>query len=115
MPLRAAKWGTIVLLCMPRFIPITSVYATVSSGSLSILATGVDSVFDIGSNILLFYIHQKSAKLDHNKWPVGGSRLETIGDIVYGMYSHPASVSVLTLLTSGSLCVFPVIFRIEQQ
>lgn len=60
------------------------VYATVTSGSLSILATGIDSVFDIGSNLLLFYIHRKSSRLDHNKWPVGGSRLETIGDIAYG-------------------------------
>jgi len=24
--------------------------------------------------------------MDINKWPVGGSRLETIGNIVYGMY-----------------------------
>jgi divalent metal cation (Fe/Co/Zn/Cd) transporter len=61
------------------------VYATVSSGSLSILATGVDSMFDLGSNVLLFYIHRKSARLDLNKWPVGGSRLETIGNIVYGI------------------------------
>lgn len=58
-----------------------------SSGSLSILATGIDSVFDLGSNLLLFYIHRKADRLDHNKWPVGGSRLETIGDIVYGANS----------------------------
>ena len=64
-------------------------YATVTSGSLSILATGVDSCFDIGSNLLLFYIHRKAENLDHNKWPVGGSRLETIGDIVYGKNFGP--------------------------
>lgn len=23
--------------------------------------------------------------MDNNKWPVGGARLETIGNIVYGM------------------------------
>lgn len=67
------------------------VYATVTSGSLSILATGIDSVFDIGSNLLLFYIHRKSSRLDHNKWPVGGSRLETIGDIAYGVYSSSST------------------------
>ena len=59
-------------------------YAAVSSGSLSLLATGVDAVFDIGSNLLLFYLHKKKDSLDRNKWPVGGSRLETIGNIAYG-------------------------------
>jgi divalent metal cation (Fe/Co/Zn/Cd) transporter len=60
------------------------VYAAVSSASLSLLATGIDSVFDIGSNVVLFWLHRKAQKLDFNKWPVGGSRLETIGNVVYG-------------------------------
>jgi divalent metal cation (Fe/Co/Zn/Cd) transporter len=64
------------------------VYAAISSLSLSLLATGIDSVFDIGSNILLFWLHRKAAKLDFNKWPVGGARLETIGNIVYGLLLH---------------------------
>ena len=60
------------------------VYAAISSVSLSLLATAIDSVFDIGSNVVLNYLHKKAARLDVNKWPVGGSRLETIGNIVYG-------------------------------
>ena len=59
-------------------------YAAISSLSLSLLATGIDSVFDIGSNLLLFWLHKKAEALDVNKWPVGGARLETIGNIVYG-------------------------------
>ena len=72
---------------MFRFVLPTNpgvVYAAISSLSLSLLATGIDSVFDIGSNVLLYYLHKKAARLDINKWPVGGSRLETIGNIVYG-------------------------------
>lgn len=61
------------------------VYAAISSWSLSLLATGIDSVFDIGSNVLLWWLHRKAEKLDPNKWPVGGARLETIGNIVYGV------------------------------
>jgi divalent metal cation (Fe/Co/Zn/Cd) transporter len=61
------------------------VYAAVSSASLSLLATGIDSVFDVGSNFLLYYIHRKSSRMDVNKWPVGGARLETIGNVIYGM------------------------------
>ena len=59
-------------------------YAAVSSASLSLLATGIDSVFDVGSNFLLYYINHKSSRMDVNKWPVGGARLETIGNVVYG-------------------------------
>lgn len=69
----------------PRFC--RAVYAAVSGGSLSLLATGIDSVFDFGSNVLLFWLHRKAARLDVNKWPVGGARLETIGNITYGEYS----------------------------
>lgn len=59
-------------------------YAAISSESLSLLATGIDSVFDLGSNVLLFWLHRKAVSLDTSKWPVGGARLETIGNIVYG-------------------------------
>ena len=65
------------------------VYAAVSSASLSLLAPGIDSVSDIGSNVLLLWLHRKANKLDINKWPVGGTRLETVGDVVYGMFSLP--------------------------
>ena len=63
------------------------VYAAVSSLSLSLLATGIDSIFDFGSNVLLFWLHKKALRMDINKWPVGGARLETIGNTVYG--EHP--------------------------
>jgi divalent metal cation (Fe/Co/Zn/Cd) transporter len=73
------------------------VYAAISSISLSLLATGIDSVFDIGSNVVLFWLHKKAQKLDVNKWPVGGSRLETIGNVIYGVYHVFASLLLLTL------------------
>ncbi|KAK0466146.1 CDF-like metal transporter [Desarmillaria tabescens] len=64
---------------------VIQMYAAVSSLSLSLLATGIDSVFDIGSNILLFWLHRKAERLDSSKWPVGGARLENIGNIVYAV------------------------------
>ncbi|KAJ3570632.1 hypothetical protein NP233_g4275 [Leucocoprinus birnbaumii] len=74
------------------------VYAAISSISLSLLATGIDSVFDIGSNLVLFWLHKKAQRLDENKWPVGGSRLETIGNIVYG--SLMSSVNLIVIVES---------------
>ena len=63
-------------------------YAAVTASSLSLLATGIDAVFDFGSNLFLYAIHKRANALDVNKWPVGGSRLETIGNIVYGTLYH---------------------------
>ncbi|KAF5356243.1 hypothetical protein D9756_003710 [Leucocoprinus leucothites] len=77
---------------------ILQMYAAISSISLSLLATGIDSVFDIGSNLVLFWLHKKAQKLDENKWPVGGSRLETIGNIVYG--SLMSSVNLIVIVES---------------
>ncbi|RDB29469.1 Metal tolerance protein 3 [Hypsizygus marmoreus] len=77
---------------------VLQMYAAISSGSLSLLATGIDSVFDIGSNILLFWLHRKAEKLDINKWPVGGARLETIGNIVYGFLM--GSVNLIVIVES---------------
>ncbi len=73
-------------------------YAAVSSTSLSLLATGIDSIFDLGSNVMLFWIHRKAEKLDVNKWPVGGARLETIGNVVYG------TVFILLHCFTATLC-----------
>ncbi|KAF8891158.1 CDF-like metal transporter [Mucidula mucida] len=78
---KLAVWASLisnVALC------VLQMYAAISSLSLSLLATGIDSVFDIGSNILLFWLHRKSSHMDARRWPVGGARLETIGNIVYG-------------------------------
>jgi len=43
-------------------------------------------VFDFGANALLWWLHRKAVALDVNKWPVGGARLETIGNIAYGAF-----------------------------
>ena len=73
-----------------------------ASLSLSLLATGIDTVFGIGSNILLFCLHRKAMSLDVNQWPVGGTRLQTIGNIVYGT----VKTSWTTLLSPDRAPVF---------
>jgi len=86
---------------------VLQLYAAISSLSLSLLATAIDSVFDIGSNVVLYYLHNKASQLDVNKWPVGGSRLETIGNIIYGSLMGSVNLvviveSVHTILTHGN-------------
>ncbi|KIP11661.1 hypothetical protein PHLGIDRAFT_27714 [Phlebiopsis gigantea 11061_1 CR5-6] len=101
LPIKIAIWASLIAnlsLC------VLQLYAAISSVSLSLLATGIDSVFDIGSNVLLLWIHKKASKMDANKWPVGGARLETIGNIVYGFLMGSVNLvvvveSVRTLVT----------------
>lgn len=62
-----------------------AVYAAISFASLSLLATAIDAVLDIGVNVLLFWLNRKAVRLDTNGWPVGGARLETIGNVVCRM------------------------------
>ncbi|KAE9409304.1 hypothetical protein BT96DRAFT_962426 [Gymnopus androsaceus JB14] len=92
LPVKIALWASLIAnlsLC------VLQMYAAVSSLSLSLLATGIDSVFDIGSNVLLLWVHQKADSLDVNKWPVGGARLETIGNIVYGFLMSSVNLVVI--------------------
>jgi len=84
-----------VILC------ILQLYAAITAGSLSLLATAIDSVFDIGSNVLLFWLHRKAPKLDVNKWPVGGARLETIGNIIYGFLMGSVNFVVIVESVRG--------------
>ncbi|PCH34261.1 CDF-like metal transporter [Wolfiporia cocos MD-104 SS10] len=91
-PVRVAVWASMVgnfALC------ILQLYGAISSISLSLIATSVDSVFDFGSNLVLYWLHKKAISLDVNKWPVGGSRLETIGNIVYGFLMSSVNLVVI--------------------
>ncbi|KAJ3527884.1 hypothetical protein NM688_g8066 [Phlebia brevispora] len=104
LPIKIAIWASLVAnfcLC------VIQLYAAISSLSLSLLATGIDSVFDIGSNVLLLWVHRTADKLDMNKWPVGGARLETIGNIVYGFLMSAVNLVVIvesmrTIITHNS-------------
>ncbi|KAK7695094.1 hypothetical protein QCA50_002284 [Cerrena zonata] len=100
LPVKIAIWASLLAnlsLC------VLQMYAAISSLSLSLLATGIDSVFDIGSNITLFWLHKKATRLDLNKWPVGGSRLETIGNVVYGFLM--GSVNLVVIVESARTLV----------
>ncbi|KAI0305060.1 CDF manganese transporter [Russula brevipes] len=79
-------------------LAVLQMFAAISSASLSLLATGIDSVFDVGSNFVLYYIHHKSSRMDVNKWPVGGARLETIGNVIYGFLM--GSVNFVVIIES---------------
>lgn len=84
-------WSNFVLAAL-------QLYAAISSLSLSLFATAADSVFDPFANIILNMLHSKSKRLDERKWPIGGSRIENAGNIVYSALM--ATVSVVLIVES---------------
>ncbi|KAF7299194.1 Cation diffusion facilitator [Mycena indigotica] len=79
-------------------LAILQIYAAASSLSLSFFATAMDAVFDPLANMVLYYCHRLAVRADPRRYPSGGSRLETIGDIVYA--TSMGSVSVLLIAFS---------------
>ncbi|CAD6564743.1 MAG: hypothetical protein CYPHOPRED_004640 [Cyphobasidiales sp. Tagirdzhanova-0007] len=73
-------------------------YAATSSLSLSFFATAIDSVFDPFANAALYWAHRKSIRSDPLKYPSGGSRLTTIGNIIYAFVM--GSVSLILIVES---------------
>ncbi|KIJ66447.1 hypothetical protein HYDPIDRAFT_129314 [Hydnomerulius pinastri MD-312] len=95
LAIKIAIWASLIAnfsLC------VLQLYAAISAVSLSLIATGIDACFDFGSNLFLYVIHKQAMKMDVNKWPVGGARLETIGNIIYG--SLMASVNLVVIVES---------------
>ncbi|KII91016.1 hypothetical protein PLICRDRAFT_39610 [Plicaturopsis crispa FD-325 SS-3] len=92
IPVRIAVWASLIA---NFFLCVLQMYAAISSGSLSLLATGIDSVFDVGSNVVLYWLHKKATRMDVNRWPVGGARLQNIGNIVYGFAMGSVNLVVI--------------------
>ncbi|KAK0470303.1 CDF-like metal transporter [Desarmillaria tabescens] len=80
-------------------LSILQLYAAISSLSLSFFATAADSVSDPVANLFLNLLHRKSKRVDFDKYPGGGARLTTIGNIVYSC----AMLSVSVLLVAFSV------------
>ncbi|KAJ7163351.1 cation efflux family-domain-containing protein [Mycena filopes] len=95
LAIKIAIYGSLVANCV---LGALQIYAAVSSLSLSFFATAMDAVFDPLANLVLNYCHRKAVSADPRRYPSGGSRLETIGDIVYA--SAMGSVSVVLIAFS---------------
>jgi divalent metal cation (Fe/Co/Zn/Cd) transporter len=63
------------------FLTIAKIYATVSSGSLAVLSSLVDSILDLTSQAL-FWFTDRHMHTPHEKYPAGRRRLEPIAVII---------------------------------
>lgn len=59
------------------------IFAAVSSGSLSLITTMADAVFDPLSNVILIAANRATRSVDPRRFPSGRARLETVGNVVF--------------------------------
>jgi hypothetical protein len=79
-------------------LAVLQLYAAITSGSLALFATMVDSVFDPVANLILWLAHRAANRAEERKWPLGGSRFETAGNIVFAQLM--AAVNLVLIVQS---------------
>jgi len=65
------------------FLFIIQMYAAVSTGSLSLFATAADAFMDLVSSLVMLITSRMAARPSIYKYPVGRTRIETIGIIMF--------------------------------
>ncbi|GAA5877806.1 hypothetical protein JCM8547_002689 [Rhodosporidiobolus lusitaniae] len=92
MAIKIAIYGSLACNCV---LAILQLYAAISSLSLSIFGTAIDSVFDPAANFVLNWCHRKAQNVDLKEYPSGGSKFESIGDIIYSGVMGAVSVILI--------------------
>ncbi|KAJ3292768.1 hypothetical protein HDU79_001094 [Rhizoclosmatium sp. JEL0117] len=70
-------------------------YASVSSGSLSLFATMADAFMDLASNLVLVFANITAAKKNRQRFPTGKRRFETAGIVVFSCIMGALSVELI--------------------
>ncbi|KAK7022029.1 hypothetical protein VNI00_017062 [Paramarasmius palmivorus] len=96
LKVRIAIQASFICNCI---LAVLQLYAAISSLSLSFFATAADSIFDPGANYVLNWLHHRSQRVDPHRYPGGGARLTTIGNIVYSF----AMLTVSIILVAFSI------------
>ena len=84
-----------VSFCLNILLFVLKVVISASSGSVSILASTLDSGLDIASGAILYFTNKMKNKKEFYKYPTGKERLEPVGIIIF---ASVMGVSMLGLL-----------------
>ncbi|BFU19227.1 cation transporter, putative [Entamoeba histolytica] len=110
---KIAIYGSfIVNLCLC----IVKIVAAIVSGSLTVIASALDSCLDIVSGAVMFITALLMKKPNPIKYPIGKKRMEPLGIIVFATAMFTATIQLLTnagqTLLSGSsdfeMSMFPI-------
>ncbi|KAI0858701.1 cation efflux family-domain-containing protein [Xylaria cubensis] len=74
---------------------VIQVYAAASTGSLSLFATAADAFVDLVSSFIIWITSRLAAKPSVYKYPVGRTRIETIGIILFCSLLTTVAVELL--------------------
>ncbi|KAI1380178.1 hypothetical protein F4677DRAFT_252903 [Hypoxylon crocopeplum] len=98
---------------------VIQLYAAVSTGSLSLFATAADAFMDLVSSFVMLITSRMAARASVYKYPVGRTRIETIGIILFCALMTTVAIQLLvesarTLgggpTESKQLQIIPIVF-----
>ncbi|CAI6333891.1 unnamed protein product [Periconia digitata] len=78
---------------------IIQMYAAISTGSLSLFATAADAFMDLVSSVVMLVTSRLAARPSVYKYPVGRTRIETIGIIMFCCLM--TTVAIQLIIESG--------------
>ncbi|KAH8701196.1 cation efflux family-domain-containing protein [Phaeosphaeriaceae sp. PMI808] len=120
------------------FLFVIQMYAAISTGSLSLFATAADAFMDLVSSCVMLATSRMAARPSVYKYPVGRTRIETIGIIMFCCLMTTVAIQLIiesgralgagakesdelhlipiifvsiAIFSKGSLCIFCFIFR----
>lgn len=73
------------------------IYAAVSSGSLSLITTMADAIFDPLSNVTLIVANRAVNRVDGRRFPSGKARIETAGNITFCFIMSAVGAIIIVL------------------
>ncbi|CAG5152535.1 uncharacterized protein ALTATR162_LOCUS2809 [Alternaria atra] len=117
---------------------VIQMYAAISTGSLSLFATAADAFMDLVSSVVMLITSRMAARPSVYKYPVGRTRIETIGIIMFcclmttvaiqliiesgralaggateseELHIIPIAFVATAIFCKGSLCIYCYIYR----
>jgi len=81
------------------FLFVIQMYAAISTGSLSLFATAADAFMDLVSSCVMLVTSRMAARPSVYKYPVGRTRIETIGIIMFCCLM--TTVAIQLIIESG--------------
>eukprot|EP00834_Sanchytrium_tribonematis_P003174 NODE_115_length_18417_cov_0.666012.p6 type:complete len:364 gc:universal NODE_115_length_18417_cov_0.666012:9854-10945(+) len=90
-----AKYLIYVSFVVTVTIFVGMIILAITSKSISILAASLDAMLDLVSNSILFLTHRVMAKKNFYNYPIGRSRVENIGIILYSSVMSTFAIQVM--------------------
>lgn len=85
---------------------IIQMYAAISTGSLSLFATAADAFMDLVSSVVMLVTSRMAARPSVYKYPVGRTRIETIGIIMFCCLMTTVAIQLIVGLAMY-ICITP--------